>query len=81
MTSIPSLLCSEAESVLSRSFVPHIQRLMTQSLRQIHFATMEPCRANAGLVNIGQVRLGGLVRNNFSARTILSSTGCCKLPR
>ena len=30
---------------------------------------------------IGQVRLGTLVRNYFSVRTILNSTGCCKLPR
>ena len=29
----------------------------------------------------GQVRLGGSVRNYFSVRTILNSTGCCKLPR
>ena len=26
----------------------------------------------------GQVRLGSLVRNYFSVRTILNSTGCCK---
>ena len=36
--------------------------------------------ANAKLFN-GQVRLGGSVRNYFSVRTILNSTGCCKLPR
>ena len=29
----------------------------------------------------GQVRLGGSVRNCFSVRTILNSTGNCKLPR
>ena len=29
----------------------------------------------------GQVRLGGSVRNFFSLRTILNSTGHCKLPR
>ena len=32
-------------------------------------------------VPIGQVRLGGSVRNYFSVRTILNSTGHCKLPR
>ena len=32
-------------------------------------------------VGIGQVRLGGSVRNYFSVRTILKSTGYCKLPR
>ena len=31
--------------------------------------------------NNGQDRLGVLVRNYFSVRTILCSTGCCKLPR
>ena len=33
-----------------------------------------------GLIN-GQVRLGGSVRNCFSVRTSLNSTGYCKLPR
>ena len=33
------------------------------------------------LLSIGQVRLGGSVRNYFSVRTILNSTGYCKLPR
>ena len=32
---------------------------------------------NSYAVN-GQVRLGSLVRNYFSVRTILNSTGCCK---
>ena len=31
--------------------------------------------------HIGQVRLGVSVRNYFSVRTILNSTGYCKLPR
>ena len=44
------------------------------------FLKFLPIKLHGAIASNGQVRLGGSIRNYFQVRTILNSTGCCKLP-
>ena len=51
------------------------------SLTKLFIILCNSPTAQLYVLDIGQVRLGALVRNCFSVRTILNSTGSYKLPR
>ena len=70
--------CQSGRPVQHESY--YLIRPMKNMLLQM-LPQEEEIRINAKQESIGQVRLGGFVRNYFSVRIILNSTGSCKLPR
>ena len=64
--------------------ITHSSRFPTENVSRISEAGNKGIifhDVSLGSLDNGQVRLGGSVRNYFSVRTILNSTGHCKLPR